>query len=79
MAQLTESNWESSFQNVISNCKTKGRKLEGMVCKKSGTDMVDTYKKFEKDATNKYTSYKSTPVVLNAGRKTRSIISMEHS
>ena len=61
MAQLTESNWESSFQNVISNCKTKGRKLEGMVCKKSGTDMVDTYKKFEKDATNKYNSYKSTP------------------
>lgn len=60
MAQLTESNWESSFQNVISNCKKKGKKLEGMSCKK-GNDMIETYKKFEKDASSKYNSYKSTP------------------
>jgi hypothetical protein len=60
MAQLTESNWGSSFQNVISNCKTKGRKLERMNCKK-GNDMVETYKKFEKDASNKYNSYISKP------------------
>jgi hypothetical protein len=61
MTQLTETNWESSFQDVISNCKIKGKKLEESVCKNSGNDMVETYKKFEKDAYSKFDKYKTTP------------------
>ena len=61
MAQLTESNWKENFENVISNCKSKGSQLENMACKKSGMDMVNTYKKFEKDASQKYGQYQSMP------------------
>lgn len=61
MAQLTESNWEENFENVISNCKSKGIQLENMACKKSGMDMVDTYKKFEKEASTKFTQYQASP------------------
>jgi hypothetical protein len=61
MAQLTETNWKENFENVIYNCKSKGQQLENMSCKESGMDMVNIYKKFEKDASTKLAQYKTSP------------------
>lgn len=57
--KLTETNWKQNFENVITNCKTKGVQLEDMACEQDGRDMAETYNKFGDDASNKYNNYRS--------------------
>jgi hypothetical protein len=57
--QLTESNWEQSFEGVIDNCESKFNELSGLACEPN--EMLDDYSKYSKDAKKKYQSYKSSP------------------
>lgn len=61
MERLTESNWKQNFENVISNCKTKGEELENLACNNELKGFASDYKKLGQNAYNKYIELQGKP------------------